>query len=477
MNIEEINADYYYAIEERDGIYNLVKYYPFNASQMPKRIMQTLWDMVENSKYTIFDVQKKFANEYHRTNKYINWIIGNYSYSSAYLGRVEFPKVIDIKEYNEKKANYFRRKEMSLQQNIYFEEKDVDITLKEFFVKSACKYIKAYELSKGYDKLMQLPNFKLVSHGKIGWETIKYEINNDIVVTVLTNFGYGDSSYFNILITYKGIKLSPYSHVVRYYYANMKDIISCTRSYCPRSENWKDVSDFIIDISNNLKSGNLSYVKEWIGNEIQEMLKGLCELVRNPRKVIDGYIEEKPSNLVRSLKVRNINDTEKEEYKTYGDEFVIAYKAIKISNSLNLIESLYSVSGLYESAKDAVANIKHLCIEVLPEINGRIQIMEPEIASLNNSIKQKESLLNNELQNIRNHNKNIEKYYKPGQKPQDQKKIIERYEQEHPDYISSKEQVRKLSEELANLRKELYSRNNFLKKMQDSVELINGKAK
>lgn len=107
MNIEEINADYYYAIEERDGIYNLVKYYPFNASPIPKRIMQTLWDMVENSKYTIFDVQKKFANEYHRTNKYINWIIGNYSYSSAYLGRVEFPKVMDIKEYNEKKSELF----------------------------------------------------------------------------------------------------------------------------------------------------------------------------------------------------------------------------------------------------------------------------------------------------------------------------------------------------------------------------------
>lgn len=468
-----INIDWFGVVKESEGLFNFTKY-SFSMNVDSKRIMEILKNMSTDLNYTIFDMQETFVKNYPQTGKSINWIPDNWSYKSSFIDKTSYPKMIDINEYNARKAQYNRRKEEAIREKGYCEEKDIDIQLKEDFYEYAIPYIKADELYKGYNRLCNLPDIRFVSHNKVGWKTITYNINKDIIVTVFTNFYYGEASYFDISISYKGIKLSPYSHVVKYYYASMIDIVSYTRRYEPYHESWEAASNFIVDISNKLRTGDLSYIREWLHHEIQEMMCGLNELVSKPSDAIDNFIKG-PS--VTSLRVRNINSSEKVEYKTYGDEFAVAYMATRVSDALNLIESLRAISELYEPAKQTIEDIKSLCIEILPKINNQTQSLSSGIEFLNNKIKEKEQLLNKELQNIRSHTEKLEKYYRPNQDKDDRRRIIDKYERENPDYVESKKRKEALIDELINFKNELNSRSNFLKKLQDAATLINNKAK
>lgn len=468
----EINVDWYGVVKESEGLFNFTKC-SFSMNADIKRIMEILKNMSTDSNYTILDMQETFVKNYPQTGKSINWIPNNWSYDSSFIGKTSYPKILDINEYNARKVQYNRRKEEAIREKGYCMEEDIDIRLKEEFYKDAISYIKADELNKYYNRLRNLPDIRFVSHNKVGWETITYNINKDIIVTVVTNFYYGASSYFDISISYKGIKLSPYSHFVRYYYASMRDIISYTRSYEPRHSSWEDASIFIVDISNKLRTGDLSYIREWLHDEIQQMTRGLNKLVSNPRELINKFIE---CPIVTSLRVRNINSNEKTEYKTYGKEFTVAYMATKVSDALNLIESLRAISELYEPAKQTIEDIKSLCLKILPTIINQTQNLSFEIELLNNKIQEKEQLLNKELQNIRIHTEKLEKYYSPNQDKDERRQIMEKYERENPDYVESINRRESLNNELNDFYKERNSRNNFLKKLQDAATLINNKA-
>lgn len=468
----EINVDWYGVVKESEGLFNFDKYC-FCMGADSKRVKAILQNMSTDSNSTIFDMQKFFVKNFPQIGRSINWIPDGYSYTSSYIGKTSYPKIIDANEYNALKAEYNQRKEIAIREKGYFAEEDIDIQLKERFYEKVMNYIKADELNNGYIRLCNRPDIRFVSHNKVGWETITYNINKDIIVTVFTNFYYGASSYFDISISYKGIKLSPYSHIVRYYCANMADIISHTRRYEPRHSSWEDASIFIVDISNKLRTGDLSYIREWLHDEIQQMTRGLNELVSNPRNVIDNFIK---CPFVTSLRVRNINSDEKVEYETYGDEFAVAYMATTVSSTLNFTESLRSISELYEPAKQTIEDIKSLCFKILPKINNQIQSLTSVIEFLNNKIKEKEQLLNKELQNIRSHTEKLEKYYSPNQDKDERRQIMEKYERENPDYVESINLKETLIEELNNFKNELKSRSAFLKKLQDSATLINDKA-
>ena len=40
----------------------------------------------------------------------------------------------------------------------------------------------------------------------IGWTYYSYKVNDDFVVSISTNFGYGNSSYFILRLMGKGLK-------------------------------------------------------------------------------------------------------------------------------------------------------------------------------------------------------------------------------------------------------------------------------
>ena len=69
------------------------------------------------------------------------------------------------------------------------------------------------------------PSVLAYSHRRVGWASPDFNLNDDIKVVYLTNFGYGSASYFFLQIYYKGIGILPYSQWIHYRKACASDII------------------------------------------------------------------------------------------------------------------------------------------------------------------------------------------------------------------------------------------------------------
>ena len=113
------------------------------------------------------------------------------------------------------------------------------------------------------------------SHRRVGWASPAFDLNNDIKVVYLTNFGYGSASYFFLQIYYKGIGILPYSQWVHYRKACASDIIRYTRRYHLNNEEWMKTMTFTADTYNSAVADPASFVQKNILNEVEEMVSGL----------------------------------------------------------------------------------------------------------------------------------------------------------------------------------------------------------
>lgn len=90
--------------------------------------------------------------------------------------------------------------------------------------KELCNYIMlwihAYRFLKARQQLLSMnKNVVAFSHRYQGWSKPRQKINEVLDIEFKTNFGYGNSSYFYLLIIYKGIKIFPYMDWINYKYA------------------------------------------------------------------------------------------------------------------------------------------------------------------------------------------------------------------------------------------------------------------
>lgn len=280
---QEINKDFIGVVKENDGIYSFERI----DIQKSDELLDKLKAMEHNPNRTVLDLQECFEMHFKNSQKQSYDCCLPHSYLSSYIDYVGYPKMLKFDEYKDGKQKveeqirqrYAKRKpfinQAMMPTEIAQEEKHYDEQLKSTFLAQAIRYIEAADFTATSSRLKKQPAIRMMSHEKIGWKKIQYKISDDLDITVLTNFGYGSSSYFFVNVCYKGIDLLPYSQLVRYYYAQMADIIAYTRSYNTERESWLVALDFVADIGNRTQQGDSSFAHNWLEHEITEMLEGL----------------------------------------------------------------------------------------------------------------------------------------------------------------------------------------------------------
>ena len=165
----------------------------------------------------------------------------------------------------------------------------------------------------------------MYSSDVMGWYEPNFNVAGNVRIGLKSNFCYGRSAYFDVLLNYKGINILPYSDLVNYYWSNMMDNLRCTRSYTTCRYNWPEVLKFVADICNWIEQDPVSFEKKWIIDEVEQMMDGL--------KDIHGKIEEYYKRLEeakkeedqkqknneiaqRIIRYRNINAFEISQHKT-----------------------------------------------------------------------------------------------------------------------------------------------------------------
>ena len=473
--------------------------------------------MKENDNRTLIDVQQRFIMAYPPEcvlAGHYNYLYPK-SYNAAYVNGAAYPQIISYDEYKK----LIKDKEDSLRYKYLLSEeakntlallKTVSVTdyntriaeLEAKIEEELREYV--INLRKGFNykcfiyahnyiiKLREIRNesdVRMYSTDQIGWKNFEYKVNDDITVYIKTNFGYGSASYFFCNLKYKDINILPYSWSVKYYYVEMMDFVRYTRRYSPTRISWNEVFDFTVLTANLAKHEPEKFIKEWIVNEVEEMMKGMRLYISRPDKELKEFLKvERKPNLFTIHEVaeyafrnviRNCNDSDIEEYKALPEEKVIAFKAEKITGCLLLLDNLRRLTEIASVIKPYIAEIEQMNIKLQPEIIMHMNNISADIERLTNSLDEVVNALKPLNVLFKRHKKTIKLMRKEMNEKRDDKDKISgleaenMYEKEHPEYTELKNNIAKMTEKKETLEKEIERRMKFLKiltKCQKRIE-------
>lgn len=410
MTTNNIDKTHIVALQEVNGELQYVEL-PIDK---PKQLIAEIEAMIENPNRTVWDMQSHFKPRFPMSSGFHNYLFP-YSYTASYVSGIQYPAKFEyakLKKSWEAAANEAEEEYKSEckcnrsipSTSVIKIKRDEAIAStklcqkKEFF-QNAIRWIDA----TGYaDKVRHLKNdnsFKMYSKENIGWNSFSHKINNDVVVELHTNFGYGSAAYFLLGVNYKGLPILPYSYIVKYYNANMADIVRCTRSYQPTRESWCAAFDFISDFVNNAKSDPESFIKNYIMDEVKEMMKGLDKISENPKSYMENIANRKPKPYVISVRPMFSND--RKRLATYPDEAPVLFKVEKITGALSFLKSLKEIAKELEEVQSYIDHLYQLNMDLYPEIEvaiaeikmkietqkGQKNILETQISTLLEKLK------------------------------------------------------------------------------------------
>ena len=463
--------------------------------------------MKENDNRTLLDVQSLFTEFYPEENfkgKHYDYLFPK-KYNDAYVSGASYPHILTVEEYEnklEEQEKWYRSEEYItgcckekdelkyLKKNATEEEynskinelvkekmKDYVNSLRRGF--SYQNFIYAQRYTAKLREIKKESNVKMYSTDQIGWKDFEYKVNEDITAYIKTNFGYGVASYFFCNLKYKDINILPYSWPVKYFYVEMVDFVRYTRRYLPRRTSWSEVFDFTVTTANMAKHEPERFIKEWIVNEVEEMMKGLRLYMSSPDAELAEFLNAKRKASIFDIHevaeyafkdvIRNCGNRDREEYKAMPKEKVIAFKAEKITGSLLLLDNLKKLSEIASVIIPYIAEIEEMNLKLQPEIELHLKNISEDINKLNikldSVIKELEPLTTK----LQYHKNKIDDLLEKTNKGRENKDKISKYEAEksyekkHPEYTVLKNRIEKLTEQKDALEKEITRRENFVK--------------
>ena len=340
-------------------------------------VIANLKAMRDNPNRTLLDMQNEFTRNLQVKNYY--YLCLPYSYSSSYLEGTKYPSLLSFDVYQKKIEELQKglQKEDYSNNSIQRRVEEFKQHLKNNFYHQCFDYIQAYNFSKTISLIKSQNDTVMYSTENIGWTTYNYPVNNDVVISIYTNFGYGNSSYFFLGLKYKNIDILPYASIVHYYKANIKELRRHTRQYTLKRDSWNTAFDFVVNVTNLAKNKPEEFIQKWIINEVNEMMSGLKRINENTEsemlRFINNYENPIPNGFYYT--VRNVSGSEKEDFAVLKNEMQIALKAEKITGALLMLDKLSELASIAPQIQDAINTIKLLNIELLPEIEKNIGYM------------------------------------------------------------------------------------------------------
>lgn len=374
-------------------------------------------------------------------------------------------------------------------------ERDREIRLKqgEYKEKVRNEYIdevRRYIYAQCIDRVM--PNIAassiMYSNEKMGWYKPDYKISDDVLISIRTNFCYGNAAHFHVNLNYKGINILPYSDIVIYYYSNMMDNIRYTVDYVPKRSNWVHAMSFVADISNLIKTDRERFEKEWIIDKIEKMMDGLKTINNDINKYFKMQVAAKQKAIEKNtigeddriIKYRNVDDTTIEQFKVYEHEILLSIQVDKLTAALSLLDNLTTLQNIYTPILNHIETIVQYNERLIPAIDScrnsiqrRLELLNRNLNELN---KEQESFLNT-IQAIRAEKDNYleetnEQYQKWSTQNPNKKKMLSEECTKDENYKIINENLRRVTETIDETQREIHDREKYDKHLEEKNEFI-----
>lgn len=277
----------------------------------------------------------------------------------AYQGLSSLPS-ISYEDYQMKMDEYEKKGETA-QRDTYAKK------MRENYFNNIMRRVLPAMIEDLSNELHADPSILAFSHRRVGWASPAFNLNNDLQVLYLTNFGYGSASYFFLQIYYKGIGILPYSHWVHYRRASASEIIRYTRRYHLDNQEWKKTMAFTADIYNAAVSEPSTFVEKNILNEVEEMVSGL-EAIRHSDKYCVQESFFNPDSIIIT-----------------GDN-LIRFKGEKISGALDFLDQLQTLAPITDKVGAYIKRIMNCNLSIIDELKDAItykkKILKPILENI-----------------------------------------------------------------------------------------------
>ncbi len=453
------------------GGYLQVSTIPVEDSQF---VLKELSDAAENPNKTLLDVQSMFLNKVPSIRSHYPYLYP-YSYRSSYISGASRPKTYTYAEYNAALDKQLKGlvdgksvKEVTLLTN------EVKTNLKRNYVSECSRFIKQQMIYKAFQKAANDPSIKMYSRESIGWSSFVYKITDDIKVSVYTNFGFGYACYFTLTVSYKDIIIAPFSHVAKYYMANMTDVIRCTRDYNVDRDSWNPAFEFVRDFANKSLSNPEAFVESYIMNEITEMMHGLENIMAYPDAVIEMFRTQNASlSDYHTLRfICPMSDNEKKRFDVFPNEMPVIFKAEKLTQAVQTLERLKELGKVYPKIEEYISEIRGMVLNLTPDIQHTLKGIQSDVVK---QTERKESL-EKEKETLQAKadvfSKELDEQIKKlpeNSSCQDKELLSSKYDTEHPDYVTLKNQIRDYEKEITKLRDNISSRSYLVSRLSACI--------
>ncbi len=474
-----INVDYISCVRKT---YNgVLEYREIPVKKTYQKLLRDLEEMVKDSGKTLLDLQSRVLR-IHFPKQYYH-VCMPHRYSDSYITGPKLPEVITPTEYKkicaQKKESLRAEYKKALKCGECF---DVDAAYIEFvdglkadYFEKVQDFINADQYMSALEKVKGSSRNLMYSTEDIGRTTYEYPINDDIVFEVKTNFGYGRSAFFYVNLTYKGIKIIPYSDIVRYYYANMVEFGKFTRQYVPQHKSWPLSLNFVVETANLAQGNPDNFVQTWIKNELEGMMAGLRKLRLNPNKVIKSFQDANDEMAENYVSVANFQPKDRRLYRVYPYEMSIAYMAYKISGALHFMDNLTQLSEIYGFVKVAIEELKSINRSILPEVKEALREVRKHIRRLEKKVAILEKKIN-DLEKKEEKYANALKKLLQNADTKDRDSIKIKFKKENPMYVEILDELSSLYPEVRELYAILRDRQVFESELDDAERLIEQEA-
>lgn len=449
-----INYDYILASDYMDGVVRTVKI----PIKRHLKTLESLIHMVYDDEYTVKDMQDLFERDIPDKGPFQYCL--KHKYSDSYIGDIVFP--------NESFVKY---------------RGIINLKKKKDFIRKYLPYIYAIDYSRALESNSVKGKFSMFSNEEHGRFAYSHKVTDDIIIKTSTNFCYGSSSFFHLTVSYKGIKLLPYSVWVKYYYAGYSELMSCTRSFYVDRTSWDYCLSFIEKFTNKAIQDPEQFIREDVMYEVNGLLEGLEYVFAMSEDDYKARLDvEHTSGEDRYIGIRMVrqaNKADRYRYHIRPAECALVYKMGKICDALYFLRTLEQLREIYDEVSRVIKRIKEMNIALLPDVMMVLNNVKSEVDSIKAEYDQLDKKLTKKENRLSwmNNKLNTQLSRNPKMKDEVRRKIIEFFIRDYPDYDDLKKEVNVLTGQKNLISKNLSDRQRLLTQLQQWENMIKRYAK
>lgn len=300
--------------------------------------------------------------------------------------RREAEKLWFVENDGKKLSALSKEERIAREEYIDFEISEYRESLKDHFIKSLSGFIPAINYEVTLHILRQKHPDILFSHDYKGFSWDRwFKPAKDIEIAPKTNIVFGKSSYFLLVLKYKGIHILPYAETIEYSIEDAVQQIRYFRKYKPNRSEWINVMEETSSLFEEIRKNGKDFINKYIHGPLKKMKAELKQINETNDSTL--FITER-EQLLNPYSRFDTGHVRKERIMEF-------YKIIHISDALLLIDNLVELNRSGIAKTDTYRDyILSLNKQLLPSISrfekktaSALKKVRTEIVFLNHSDK------------------------------------------------------------------------------------------